>query len=297
MSFQWMQERYSIWFADWLHVNFIVRTVILLLMVWLIIFVVGLLFKYVLGPLVVLFYVNIIKRAWNFFVTETAQEWIYINYSSKGDPKYAGTYHKLCDKVKKNHVALADSGYMNIHKRGHVRKVGNHLMVYAAIIAALWIGAFGINQEYVTPVWGAAGLASQAQDTQDSHENEENDEYQDNQDQNSQEMYPADADDSVSDPELTAQTLSPDLIVPGQLPADGEVLLALTDEFREGGARLRDGPGTNTTVVEMLWGYGILVYLGYYMPDDDVDMLYWLRVRTPSGMEGYIGSQLVEVVG
>ena len=284
-SFEWMSQRYTAWFADWLHVNFVIRTVILVLMAWLIIFVAALLFKYVLGPVAVLVYVNIFKRAWNFFVIETLQEWIYIRYKSRGSQQFSGLYYRLCDKIKRNRNTLSYAGYTGILERGRVRKVGNHLMVYSAVIAALWIGAFGLNQEYVRPAWvGAVDVSGDADEN--LHQSDDTNEDDGNDDEDNSEVVPQAA-------------YIPGMLSPREFPAGGNVVLALAEEFRSDGVRLWDGPGpgTDTTVVEMLWGYDLLIYLGHYVPDSDVDALYWLRVRTPSGMEGYIGSQLVEVVG
>ena len=153
VSFERAGDLYRYLFADWLHVDFIIRTVILLLMVWLVIYVASLLFKYVLGPLMVLIYVNVLKRAWNFFFTETIHEWIYINYYSKGDSQFTNWYYRLADRVKRNRAALSSGGYAGILKRGRVRRLGNYMMVAVGIICTLWILAFALNQEYVSPVW------------------------------------------------------------------------------------------------------------------------------------------------
>jgi len=268
------------------------------MMCWLIIFVAVLIFKYVLGPLMVLIYVNILKRAWNFFFTETVHEWIYINYHSKGDPKFSNLYMRLCDKVKHNRAVLSYTRYKNIMRQGRVRKVGNHLMIYTGIIATLWIGAFGLNQEYAMPAWAGS--------TPDVRENNGQAEYP-GPDETPQDNNGAVSDNNETNGETNnenngesvgaADIYPPGLLSPGHFPADGQVIFALTDEAGSDGARLRDGPGTATTVIEMLFGYDLLIYLGFYAPDPDVETLYWLQVRTPSGAEGYIASQLVEVVG
>jgi len=259
-------------------------------MLWLVIFVVAQIFKFILGPLAVLFYVNVIKRAWNFFFTETLHEWVYINYYSKGDAKYSNLYMKLCDKVKHNRTTLSRTGYKNILSQGKVRRLGNYLMLTAGIIVALWVGAFGLNQEYAMPAWvgGVTNEPNEAMEP-DYPEINEPEHEPDNNDNNG----------STNDNEEPPPTdfYAPGLINPQQFPPYAQVTFALTSEAGVDGARLRDGPGTDTTVIEMLWGYDLLIYLGYYVQDAELETLFWLKVRTPLGTEGYIASQLVEVVG
>ena len=284
-SFGWAWDLYSRWFANWLHINFVIRTILLLLMLWLIIYVSSILFKYVLGPLVVWFYVNILKRAWNYLVIETLQEWIYIRYYSKDDPQYANLYLRLCDKVKHNRAALAQSKQTGIPHSDRIKKLGNRMMISALIIVTMWVVAFGLNQEYALPA-----LAVVDGNTNEAGMPVENDQEPD--DPGSSEP------DNNEDPPSISDIYTPGLVRPGQFPAGAQVVLALTEEAARDGARLRNGPGiTGTTVIEMLWGYDLLTYLDYYVHDPDVEALYWLRVRTPLGTEGYIGSQLVEVVG
>jgi len=286
-SFEWAGDLYARWFADWLHVDFLIRTAILLLMMWLVIFVAALIFKYLLGPLVVMVYVNIIKRAWNFFFIETGQEWIYINYYSKGDPKFSNMYMRLCDKAKHNRAALSAAGYSSILRRGRVRKLGNSMMIAVGIIVTLWVGAFGLNQEYVMPAWGA-GVTPEVNDNNEPEDYEIDEPTDDENDEDNEQE---------NNEESPTNIYTPGQISPGLFPQGEHIIFSLTEEAGSEGARLRDGPGTDTTVIEMVFGYDLLVYLGYYVPDAGVDTLYWLRVRTSSGTEGYIASQLVEVVG
>ena len=284
-SFQWAGDLYNTMFADWLHVGFWVRSVLLLLMLGIIIYIFSLIFKYVLGPLAVLVYVNMFLRAWNFLITETIQEWIYIRYYSKDSSKYASKYLRLCDKVKHNRATLSDTTYMGILRRGRVRKLSNHMMFAAGIIAILWIGAFGINQEYAMPAWVESNGVDDDYNGYEIIDSEEN------------ESEPDEENDEDEIDDIPSSIIyDPGFIVPRQLTANA--VLALIEEAQESGGRLRDGPGiAGATIIEMLWGDDLMVYLGYYVPDADVEALYWLRVRSPSGMIGYIGSQLVEVVG
>jgi len=120
-------------------------------MVCLIIYIAALVFKYALGPLAVLIYINVLKRAWNYLVTETLQEWIYIRYYSKGDSKFANLYLRLCDKVKHNRAVLSGGKNKGVLPSVRVRKLGNRMMVATMIIATMWVMAFGLNQEYAMP--------------------------------------------------------------------------------------------------------------------------------------------------
>jgi len=279
-----MEGIYARLFADWLHINFIMRTVMLILMLWIIIILGALAFKYVIGPVLMRFYVNIILRAWNFLVVETIQEWIYIHHYSKGSPRLSGLYMRLTDRAKHNRALLA-GGEENaaLHQR-RVRRLGNQMMIAACIIVAMWVVAFGINQEYTAPVWAAGSDADEIAIQDDNH------------------TGPQDSDtngesDSNADIPPAANDI-PGLVRPGQFPEGAQVNMALTSDAQREGARLRSAPGTaDSIVIEMLWGNETLVYLGYYVADADVDTLYWLRVRSQSGEVGYIGSHLVVVAG
>ncbi|MCL2362923.1 MAG: SH3 domain-containing protein [Defluviitaleaceae bacterium] len=282
-SFEWAGDLYASWFADWLHVSYIIRTIILLLMLWLIIYVGAQIFKFILGPFAVLLYINVFKRAWNFIFVETIQEWIYINYYSKGDLKFSNWYMRLCDKAKANQAMLANSGLKGIYNRGRVRRLGNYLMLCAGLIVALWVGAFGLSQEYAMPAW-VGNLPPEPIQTEEYEDdytdaNETNDDYE--------------SEENEAPPQ--EEIYFPGMVRPSLFPPMTQIFLALTDEASEDGARLRDGPGTGTIVIEMIFGNELLMYLGYYAPDEDVETLYWLRVRTPEGTEGFIASHLVSV--
>ena len=77
---------------------------------------------------------------------------------------------------------------------------------------------------------------------------------------------------------------------------DDDIILLL-NELGRPGARLRDGPGIlGNNIIEILWNDDQMRYLHSFYPDSDVQGLYWLRVLSPHGTEGYISSQLVELV-
>jgi len=253
-------------------------------MLWFIIYVAAQLFKFVIGPFFILLYINAIKRVWNYFFVESIQEWIYINYYSKGDLKYSAWYMRLCDKSKANRAALVDTSLQGIYKRGKVRRVGNYLMLSVGLIAAMWVGAFGLSQEYAMPAW----TGNLPQDQVHTPDYEAYETYYDYESNNYNER--ADSQEYIED-----ELYIPGVVRPSLFPSLSQVFFALTEEASYEGARLRDSPGTESVVIEMLFGYELLMYLGYYVPDEDVVALYWLHVRTPSGTEGFIASQLVLV--
>ena len=282
-SFDWASNLYADWFADWLHISFIIRTVILALMLLIVIFVAGQLFKYVLGPIIVLIYVHIFKRMWNFFITESIHEWLYIRYYSKDNVEYSNVYLNLCDKVKRNRAVLKYTGYRSILRNGRVRKLGNGLIISLCVISVMWVVAFGLSDEYAQ--LAVAIVEPPQTDGPTPPAGTTNNDDVDNEHQNEAERIPS------------YTVYYPGFIIPALLPPGTQIMLTLTDNAREGGARLRDGPGiSGFTVIEVLWGYDLLIYLGNYVQDEDVDMLYWLHVLSPTGLEGYIASQLVEVV-
>ena len=267
-TFDNASELYANIFADWLHINFIIRTILLLFAVWLIIFLTAQLFQYVIGPLFLLFYIHIILRAWNFLIIETLQEWIYIRYYSQNKPNFENLYLNLCDKIKKNRQILKYTKYTGILHRGKVRRVSLTAMIISGVAATLWVGAFGIHQEYTAPVVVIIeNIAEPAEDP--------------------------------SEPEPAAQPYTAQIpIIPHthDSPTDWpeNTLLTLNDLGRNG-TRLRNGPGiTNYTVIEILWDDDQFMYLNSFVPDSDVVGLYWLHVQTPSGTDGYVSSQLVE---
>jgi len=77
---------------------------------------------------------------------------------------------------------------------------------------------------------------------------------------------------------------------PSVLGADAALRL---NDYGAAGVRLRDRPGFGGVVLLMLWGEQGLVFLNEYEADTQMDGLYWLRVRTDDGMEGYIASHVI----
>ena len=61
-AFDRFGDMYAIWFADWLHMHFLVRTALLLLMMWFIIYVTAQLLQYVFAPLALMFGRRIANR-------------------------------------------------------------------------------------------------------------------------------------------------------------------------------------------------------------------------------------------
>jgi len=154
-------------------------------------------------------------------------------------------------------------------------------MIAAAIVATMWVWAFGLSHEYAMPVW--QGVTTNP--VEDNDYEEENS--LDNGENYIDEGHETPADTVLYVPGM----INPSIFAPGET-----VIFSLSEEASMDGARLRDGPGTtDTTVIEMLFGHDLLVYLGQYAQDTDLETLFWLRVRAPSGMEGYIANQLLEV--
>jgi len=268
-------ELYANLFADWLHINFVVRTILLLFALWLIIFLTAQLFQYVVGPLLVLFYTRTILRVWNFIVIETLQEWIYIRYYSQDKPNFANLYLRLCDKAKKNRQIIQYTKYTGILRRGKVRRVSLTAMIISGVAATLWVGAFGIHQEYAAPAIAILEITEAAEEPTDNPT------------------------DNPTEPEPAIQPHTAQLPLVPQTPESPanwaeNTLLTLNEQGRNG-TRLRNGPGiTDYTIIEILWDDDQFVYLNSFVPDSYVVGLYWLHVQTPSGTDGYVSSQLVE---
>ena len=288
LAFETVSGLYVRLFGDFLHVHFLIRTVFLLLMVWLVI-VVGLkIFKYLIGPVIVLMFYHTFFRFHNYLFVETPAEWIYIRYYSKDLPTLEGAYLRLTDKAKKKRELLNELNYSLAVVK--VRKAERRFSYFLLSISTLWILAFGLYTEYFPPlptalengtiVSGQAGDSGQGQyiqqrDTEgDVNENEIN--YGNNGRGHS--VY------------------QPGIINPAEWESEG-ISLVLNETGR-GGAWLRNGPGISGFVVtQVLWGDVVLEYLNYYVPDDYVNGLFWLRVRTPENNTGYLSSSLVEVYG
>ena len=280
-TFDWAGDLYSRLFADWLHIHFLIRTILLLLLLWLVVFLAAQLLRYVLLPLAMMFYYHVIFRAWNFLFVETPQEWLYLQYRAKDKPDYARLYSRLCDKVKKNRMILDHTKFMGMVIRARRPALG--LMVIALVTVTFWASAFGLHQEYYAPV--LLVVDNRPQDPPPDEENEEP-EY---------DYFGYDY-GYVYEPEEaeTEGTYAPGTINPAEWAIGSSIILTLTEQGSQG-ARLRDAPEiSGSTVIEILWDNAELLYLHSFTPDEYVNNLYWLRVRTPSGAEGYISSQLVE---
>lgn len=268
-TFDQAGELYANLFADWLHIHFVIRTMLLLLAVWLIIFLAAQAFQYIVGPLLLLFYTHAILRAWNFLAIETVQEWLYIHYYSQYKPNFENLYLRLCDKAKKNRQILNYTKYTGILRRGKVRRVSLIAMVTSGVAATLWIGAFGIHLEYAAP---AIAIVENINETEID----------------------------IDEPPLIEQqdmVQVPHIMLTPETPTNWpeNTLFTLNEQGRSG-ARLRNGPGiSDYTVIEILWDDDQFVFLNAFVPDSDVVGLYWLHVQTPSGTDGYISSQLVEM--
>ena len=301
-TFDWWGELYSSWFADWLHVHFLIRTVLILLVLWLIIYVSAQLFQYVIAPLVILFYYHIIFRAWNYIFVESLHEWIYIRYHSKDKPNFNQLYLRLCDKVKKNRTVLSHNKYSGIIHRGRVRRITLQMMIMCGTAATLWVAAFGLHHEYAAPALAVidnnitAGADGGGESGNYTYSHAPADDAQHPAGTPGYSPYAPDYPRIPPYPP-TAETYAYGLIDPSAFPLGEDTILALNDHGSPG-ARLRNGPGiAGYTIIEILWDNAHMLFLNSYVPDPDVEGLYWLRVLSPSGTDGYISSQLVEVAG
>jgi len=62
-------------------------------------------------------------------------------------------------------------------------------------------------------------------------------------------------------------------------------------------ADIYEEPGTITgNIIETIWGNAVLHYLYQFEIDANNDAIYWLKVRSHSGTEGYVRSTLLEAV-
>ena len=290
-SFDWAGELYNQLFADWMHVGFWIRTLLLVLIMGLFVFLGMQILQYIIGPLVVLLFANVILRPWNFLVVETLNEWIYINFYSKDKPTLSRVYLWLCDVISHNREVLSQSKYVSILHKGHVRRVSKVLGITSIVSCVLWISAFGLHQEYAVAT--LAVLEDYGNHLSDLPYGEEYsgamDEYED--------YYNGYAFFDTEHLPLADIVYDGGIINPTLWPTDEHIFLSLNEQG-EPGARLRDNPGfAGSTVIEIVWGADRLEYLGVYFQDVDVNALYWLRVRAPSGTVGYIGSLLVEKIG
>ncbi|MCL2198675.1 MAG: SH3 domain-containing protein [Defluviitaleaceae bacterium] len=263
-------EFYVDLFADWLHIHFLIRTVLILFVLWLLVYLVAQVVKYVIAPAFLLFFYHVIFRAYNFLFVETPHEWLYIRYHSKDRSDFSAAYLRLCDRVKRNRMILEHTKYKGVMIRSRI--FAQQFLVICAVTVTLWASAFGLHQEYALPAMAVVSYPSESDDF---------------------------AMEAVTDleEEITIPTDEYDpLTVPIASTADWRPNSVFTlNEQGRAGARLRDGPGiTDQTIIEILWEDTALTFLNEYMPDTYVNGLYWLRVQTPDGTVGYISSQLIQ---
>lgn len=274
-------ELYSRWFSDWLHIHFIIRTVLLLLAIWLAIYIAAQLFQYVIAPVLLLIFYHTIFRAWNYFAVETPQEWIYIKYFSRDKPQYREKYLRLCDKVKRNRQLLSNLKYGGMIRRAKWFTL--RAMIIFGVISLLWVAGFGLHGEYAVPAMVQIGTGPPEVAAT---------EYENGTTETEQPAAPGETVDYTPAPQGPREP--PLWLDPYFWPTDEDIVLRL-NELGQPGARLRDGPGiVGRNIIEILWQDDEMQFLHSYYPDSDVQGLYWLRVRSPHGTEGYISSQLVE---
>ena len=230
---------YNRLFSDWLHINFLIRTVLLLLMVWLMIYVFALLLRYVIMPVVLM------------------------------------CYYKA---VKKNGAVISNAEYAGIARLS--RQSALRLMIIFGVTSTLWVTAFGLHQEYAVPVMVADVSEPTGEVSVPIHE-----------------YSPVlDIDTPIAEVGEPFAYNDYGWLNPAAWPFNSEIVLYL-NEVGAKETRLRSGPGiVGYSVIEMLWDNDKLVYLHSFYPDLYVRGLYWLRVLSPSGTEGYVSSQLVGVV-
>jgi len=272
---------YNRWFNDWLHIHFIIRTVLLLLVIWLVIYIAAQLFQYIIAPVLLFIFYNAIFRPWNYFAVETPMEWIYIKYYSQDKQEHSGKYLRLCDKAKRNRKILSNLTYTALVRRAKWFTL--RAVIILGVVSTLWVAGFGLHKEYAEPVMVQNGNDGQTAATTPENTENEND---------IPEQPPADT--ATANHPTQAQAEQPPWLDPYFWPASEDIVLRL-NELGQPGARLRDGPGiAGRTIIEILWQDDEMEFLHSYYPDQDVQGLYWLRVRSPHGTEGYIASQLVE---
>ncbi len=268
--FDSLARLYDSTFNEWLYIHFVLRTFILLLCVWAFIYIAAQVFRYLLGPLLALFFYHVILRAWNFLFVETLMEWIYIHFYSRDKDFLSGTYLRLCDKVKRNRMRISHTRYKGILLNGGMKKTSVRLMAVGLIAASLWVVAFGLYRDYGRPVSAAP--------------------------------VPTVTPMSEPAPTLTPTTEPTPMftLLPTAPPEPVDMFWIECDylylnEYGVPGANVRDKPdGENSTIIEIIWGSAELQYLDEFYEDVQIPSMYWLKIRTESGTEGYISNRLVQ---
>ena len=268
--FDWAVVYYREFMGDFMHYSFYMRTAFFVLLLGLFVVIGKYAIEYIIGPIIIFILFQVLFRAWNFFITETRQEWIYIRFYSKNDSRYNHKYLSLCDKINDNRRKMANMRYVEVFKRKNLRKLSRGIAIFVFIVVALWLGAFGI--------------------------------YANNELTSSNELPSINV--------QTRPESNPPNIILGDVPyfviygpSLAESPTWITDESRvlrlnsEGmiGSRLRSGPSFEYSyVIEILWGEQRMEFTGVFYTDDYVPDMYWLQVIAESGQIGYISSQLVE---
>jgi len=263
------------------------RTIILVLLAWLVIYIAAQIFRYIIAPLLLMFYFHIIFRAWNYIYVETLHEWLYIRFYSKGKKRFAGTYLRLCDKVKRNRTKLKFAKFPGMVRRS--KKFTQRLMFIVGVVAALWLASFGLHREYVAPAARFPTMPAFARPDVPIAPGYEIP---------PQHTYVYNNEETAAANEGGIRGIDQDhWLNPANWPNLGEMVLELTAQGALG-TFLRNGPGiAEYAVIEVLWDNDRLVFLEYFVPDPDVVGLFWLHVLSPTGTEGYVSSHLVELVG
>jgi len=259
--------------------------VLLLLVIWLAIYIVAQLFQYIIAPVLLFIFYNTIFRAWNYFAVETPMEWIYIKYFSQDKTKHREKYSRLCDKAKSNRQLLSNLRYMGMVRRAKWFTL--RTMIILGVVSTLWVAGFGLHREYAVPAMVQNGDDNNVAAAPQEPTENEND---------TTEQPPQPGETATADYTPTPQVPRepPPWLDPYFWPADESITLRLNG-LGQPGARLYDGPGiVGRNIIEVLLHDDEMEFLHSYYADSYVQGLYWLRVRTAGGTEGYIGSQLVE---
>jgi hypothetical protein len=278
--FNAISEWYGTVFYDWLYIHFVIRTLILLLVIWLAVFVGGQIYKYVLGPLLVLVWYHLLFRAWNYLFVETPMEWTYINYFSKDKPFLNAKYLRLCDRVKRNRNKMSHLSYKSIIIHGHVKRGAHRLIVTGMIAGTLWAAAFGLYYEFAydgPKPYVSSFAEATARPSEEPTATPE----------------PTPPPTPVPTPEPTPAYVPPTLS-PEEMFWIGKNVLYL-NEFGVDGSNVRDKPdGLDSTVIEIVLGTAVLEYMDEYYEDPHTPSMYWIKVRTAAGTVGYVSNRLLQ---
>ncbi|MCL2708183.1 MAG: hypothetical protein FWF03_03605 [Defluviitaleaceae bacterium] len=279
-AYEKIAEAYNRVFADWLYIHYIPRTLLLLCLALTLAYIAVNAVRYVAAPFAAVVYFHMLLRLWNFFVTETAQEWLYVKYFSKGRQRFVRTYQKKCDSVKKNRKRMTNASYFKIIRRTGYINAFRGLLVSALLVAGLMnvsVGLFVGYRESVEKIEAASRKQPDPSPT----------------------IAPTPAPTEAPEPEeLSApDETETELEIDPRRWGDGAELYFMLNEHGTDGANIRDLPSFRFgEIVDMVWGDMLLVYLNEFSRDVDNDDLFWLKVRIPSGTEGFISSLLLTEV-